>query len=182
LQKRKKTSSSTKASGRTNGSLDWYFMEYERSKYGKAYRKGCSHYGSGIGLATAKRFVSEGAYVFISGRRQDELDKAVAILGSGVRGVQGDVSNLDDLDRLFATVQAEKGHEDVLFANAGIGNMSPLSAMRTSPRGVSVGSQFLFRSESGFGEGDRRRVKGEAMNTSDISEAQGPEGNTRPWA
>src|SRR6202171_4218399 len=76
---------------------------------------------SGIGLAAAKRFVSEGAYVFISGRRQDELDKAVAILGSGVTGVQGDISNLDDLDRLFATVQAEKGHVDVLFANAGIG-------------------------------------------------------------
>jgi len=84
---------------------------------------------SGIGLATAKRFVSEGAYVFITGRRQDELDKAVAILGSGVTGVQGDVSNLDDLDRLFATVQAEKGHVDVMFANAGIGGMSPLGAI-----------------------------------------------------
>jgi NAD(P)-dependent dehydrogenase (short-subunit alcohol dehydrogenase family) len=84
---------------------------------------------SGIGLATAKRFVSEGAYVFISGRRQDELDKAVAILGSGVTAVQGDISNLDDLERLFATVQAEKGHVDVLFANAGIGNMSPLGAI-----------------------------------------------------
>jgi len=84
---------------------------------------------SGIGLATAKRFISEGAYVFITGRRQDELDKAVATLGSGVRGVQGDVSNLDDLDRLFATVQAEKGHVDVLFANAGIGGMSPLGAI-----------------------------------------------------
>src|SRR6202166_5052409 len=84
---------------------------------------------SGIGLATAKRFVSEGAYVFITGRRQDELDKAVATLGSAVTGVQGDVSNLDDLDRLFATVQAEKGHVDVLFANAGIGNRSPLGAI-----------------------------------------------------
>jgi NAD(P)-dependent dehydrogenase (short-subunit alcohol dehydrogenase family) len=84
---------------------------------------------SGIGLATAKRFVSEGAYVFISGRRQDELDKAVAILGSGATGVQGDISNLDDLDRLFATVQAEKGHVDILFANAGIGTTSPLGAI-----------------------------------------------------
>jgi NAD(P)-dependent dehydrogenase (short-subunit alcohol dehydrogenase family) len=84
---------------------------------------------SGIGLAAAKRFVSEGAYVFITGRRQDELDKAVATLGSGVRGVQGDVSNLDDLDRLFATVRAEKGHVDVLFANAGIGGMSPLGSI-----------------------------------------------------
>jgi NAD(P)-dependent dehydrogenase (short-subunit alcohol dehydrogenase family) len=84
---------------------------------------------SGIGLATANRFVSEGAYVFITGRREDELDKAVAVLGSGVTGVQGDISNLDDLDRLFATVQAEKGHVDVLFANAGIGGMSPLGAI-----------------------------------------------------
>jgi NAD(P)-dependent dehydrogenase (short-subunit alcohol dehydrogenase family) len=84
---------------------------------------------SGIGLATAKRFVSEGAYVFITGRRQDELDKAVVTLGSGVMGVQGDISNLDDLDRLFAIVQAEKGHLDVLFANAGIGGMSPLRAI-----------------------------------------------------
>jgi NAD(P)-dependent dehydrogenase (short-subunit alcohol dehydrogenase family) len=84
---------------------------------------------SGIGLATAKRFVSEGAYVFITGRRQDELDKVVATLGSAVTGVQGDISNLNDLDRLFATVQAGKGHVDVLFANAGIGNMSPLGAI-----------------------------------------------------
>jgi NAD(P)-dependent dehydrogenase (short-subunit alcohol dehydrogenase family) len=84
---------------------------------------------SGIGLAAAQRFVAEGAYVFITGRRQDELDKAVATLGSGVAGVQGDISNLDDLDRLFATVQKEKGHVDVLFANAGIGNLSPLGAI-----------------------------------------------------
>src|SRR6202011_3108210 len=84
---------------------------------------------SGIGLATAQRFVAEGAYVFITGRRQDELDKSVAALGSGVTAVQGDISNLDDLDRLFAAVQAEKGHVDVLFANAGIGNMSPLGAI-----------------------------------------------------
>jgi NAD(P)-dependent dehydrogenase (short-subunit alcohol dehydrogenase family) len=84
---------------------------------------------SGIGLATAKRFVSEGAYVFITGRRQDELDKAVVTLASGVTGVQGDISNLDDLDRLFATVQAQKGHVDVLFANAGIGGMNPLRAI-----------------------------------------------------
>jgi NAD(P)-dependent dehydrogenase (short-subunit alcohol dehydrogenase family) len=84
---------------------------------------------SGIGLATAKRFVSEGAYLFITGRRQDELDKAIATLGSGVTGVQGDISNLDDLDRLFATVQAEKGQVDVLLANAGIGGMSPLGAI-----------------------------------------------------
>jgi NAD(P)-dependent dehydrogenase (short-subunit alcohol dehydrogenase family) len=84
---------------------------------------------SGIGLATAKRFVAEGAYVFITGRRQEELDKAVAILGAGVTGVQGDVSNLADLDRLFATVKAEKGHIDIMLANAGLGNMVPLGAI-----------------------------------------------------
>src|ERR1700736_1492433 len=84
---------------------------------------------SGIGLATAQRFVAEGAYVFVTGRRRDELDKAVATLGSGVTGVQGDISNLDDLDRLFATVQADKGHVDRLFANAGVGGRSPLGAI-----------------------------------------------------
>lgn len=84
---------------------------------------------SGIGLATAKRFLSEGAYVFITGRRQDELDKAVTSLGSGVTGVQGDISNLADLDRLFATVKAEKGHIDIMLANAGLGNMAPLGAI-----------------------------------------------------
>jgi NAD(P)-dependent dehydrogenase (short-subunit alcohol dehydrogenase family) len=84
---------------------------------------------SGIGLASAKLFIAEGAYVFITGRRQDELDKAVASLGSGVTGVQGDVSNLDDLDRLFATVKAEKGHVDIMFANAGIGGMNPLGSI-----------------------------------------------------
>jgi len=84
---------------------------------------------SGIGLATAKLFIAEGAYVFITGRRQEELDKAVAILGSGVSGVQGDVSKLDDLDRLYAIVKAEKGHVDIMFANAGIGDMSPLGSI-----------------------------------------------------
>jgi NAD(P)-dependent dehydrogenase (short-subunit alcohol dehydrogenase family) len=75
---------------------------------------------SGIGLATAERFIKEGAHVFITGRRQAELDKAVALLGSNVTAVQGDVSKLADLDRLFSTVLAEKGHLDVLVANSGI--------------------------------------------------------------
>jgi NAD(P)-dependent dehydrogenase (short-subunit alcohol dehydrogenase family) len=81
---------------------------------------------SGIGLATAQRFVEEGAYVFITGRRQGELDAAVRQNGKNVTGVQGDVSNLEDLDRLYATVKEKKGHIDILFANAGIGEFAPL--------------------------------------------------------
>jgi NAD(P)-dependent dehydrogenase (short-subunit alcohol dehydrogenase family) len=84
---------------------------------------------SGIGLATARRFVAEGAYVFITGRRQSELDAAVKQIGRGVTAVQGDVSNLDDLDRLYATVKEQKGHIDILFANAGIGEFAPLGAI-----------------------------------------------------
>src|SRR5471032_3131861 len=75
---------------------------------------------SGIGLATAQRFVKEGAYVYITGRRQSELDKAVALIGSNVTAVQGDVSSLPDLDRLFATVKAAKGRVVVLVANSGV--------------------------------------------------------------
>ena len=81
---------------------------------------------SGIGLATAKRFVAEGAYVFVTGRREAELDEAVASIGANVRGVRGDVSSLDDLDRLYRTVRDEKGRIDVLFANAGLGEFLPL--------------------------------------------------------
>ena len=82
---------------------------------------------SGIGLATAQRFVDEGAYVFITGRRQSELDAAVRQIGkNNVTGVQGDVSNLEDLDQLYATVKQQKGRIDVLFANAGIGEFAPL--------------------------------------------------------
>ena len=75
---------------------------------------------SGIGLATAKRFVNEGAYVFITGRREAELEAAVKEIGRNVTGVQGDVSNLGDLDRLFAQIKQEKGKLDIVFANAGI--------------------------------------------------------------
>ena len=84
---------------------------------------------SGIGLATAKKFVEEGAYVFITGRRQAELDKAVAEIGSNVTPVQGDASNLDDLDRLFEEVAAKKGKLDVLFANAGFVEPKPTPAV-----------------------------------------------------
>ena len=81
---------------------------------------------SGMGLATAKRFVAEGAYVFITGRRQAELDRAVKEIGRNVTGVQGDASKLADLDRLYATVKKEKGRIDILFANAGVGELGPL--------------------------------------------------------
>jgi NAD(P)-dependent dehydrogenase (short-subunit alcohol dehydrogenase family) len=84
---------------------------------------------TGIGLASAKRFIAEGAFVFILGRRQAELDAAVAELGGRAKGVQGDISNADDLDRLFAAVKADKGPIDVLFANAGLGNLAPLGAI-----------------------------------------------------
>ncbi len=74
----------------------------------------------GIGLATARQFVNEGAYVFITGRRDPELAAAVEDIGRNVTGVQGDVSNLDDLDRLFAQIKREKGKLDIVFANAGV--------------------------------------------------------------
>jgi NAD(P)-dependent dehydrogenase (short-subunit alcohol dehydrogenase family) len=80
----------------------------------------------GIGLATAKRFVNEGAYVFITGRRDTELAEAVKEIGKNVTGVQGDVSNLADLDRLFAQIKREKGTLDIVFANAGIAKYAPL--------------------------------------------------------
>jgi len=84
---------------------------------------------SGIGLATARRFVAEGAHVFITGRRQAELDAAVRQIGRNVTGVRGDVSNLADLDRLFATVKQQRGRLDVLFANAGVPELAPLGSI-----------------------------------------------------
>jgi NAD(P)-dependent dehydrogenase (short-subunit alcohol dehydrogenase family) len=81
---------------------------------------------SGMALATAKLFVEEGAYVFITGRRKDKLDEAVKAIGHHVTGVQGDASNLDDLDRLYETVKETKGKIDVLFASAGMGSMAKL--------------------------------------------------------
>jgi NAD(P)-dependent dehydrogenase (short-subunit alcohol dehydrogenase family) len=81
---------------------------------------------SGIGLATAKRFEQEGAYVFITGRRQANLDEAVKQIGRNVTGVQGDVAKLADLDRLFEQIKKEKGRLDIVFANAGIAKFAPL--------------------------------------------------------
>jgi NAD(P)-dependent dehydrogenase (short-subunit alcohol dehydrogenase family) len=81
---------------------------------------------SGIGLATAKRFVEEGAHVVITGRREKELEEAAALIGRNVTTVVGDVSRLDDLDRLYAVVKEKHGHIDILFANAGAGTIAPL--------------------------------------------------------
>src|SRR5437762_2289001 len=84
---------------------------------------------SGIGLATAKRFVSEGAYVFITGRREPELAAAVGEIGRNVTGVQGDVSIPGDLDRLFAQITRENGRLEVVFANAGVARLAPLGTI-----------------------------------------------------
>jgi NAD(P)-dependent dehydrogenase (short-subunit alcohol dehydrogenase family) len=84
---------------------------------------------SGIGLATAKRFVQEGAYVFVTGRTQSKLDAAVKQIGSNVTGIQGDVANLGDLDRLFAQIKKDKGKLDIVFANAGIAKYAPLGSI-----------------------------------------------------
>ena len=85
---------------------------------------------AGIGLATAKRFTSEGASVYITGRRQSELDEAVKEIGDNAIGVQGDVSNLADLDRLYGTVKQQKDQIDILFANAGVAELSPRGRSR----------------------------------------------------
>jgi len=84
---------------------------------------------SGIGLATAKQFVNEGTYVFITGRRNPELAAAVKEIGRNVTGIQGDVSNLGDLDRLFAQIKREKGKLDIVFANAGVARYAPFGTV-----------------------------------------------------
>src|ERR1700729_1338746 len=82
----------------------------------------------GIGLATAQLFVREGAYVFITGRRQKELDEAVKAIGNNVAAIQGDVAKLADLDRLYQAVEA-KGRIDIVFANAGVAEVAPLGSI-----------------------------------------------------
>ncbi|MCC8955890.1 SDR family oxidoreductase [Bradyrhizobium sp. Pear77] len=84
---------------------------------------------SGIGLETAKLFAKEGAFVFITGRRQAELEKAVAAIGSNAKGIRGDIANLGDLDRLFQEIKEVKGRLDILFANAGLGEFAPLGTI-----------------------------------------------------
>jgi NAD(P)-dependent dehydrogenase (short-subunit alcohol dehydrogenase family) len=88
---------------------------------------------SGIGLATAKRFVNEGTYVFITGRREPELAAAAKEIGRNLTAVRGDVSNLDDLDRLFAQIHRGKGRLDIVFANAAVAKCAPLTMSRIVP-------------------------------------------------
>ena len=106
-------------------------MDVQRRLHGKLDDKVALITGgnSGIGLATAKRFVQEGAYVFITGRRQSQLDEAVKQVGSNVTGVQGDVAKLGDLDRLFEQIKKDKGRLDIVFANAGIAKYAPLGSI-----------------------------------------------------
>ena len=85
--------------------------------------------GSGIGLASARRFIKEGAFVYIFGRRQEVLDRALETLGDNARAVQGSVSDLADLDRLYERVKAERDGLDILLANAGTGSFAPLGAI-----------------------------------------------------
>jgi NAD(P)-dependent dehydrogenase (short-subunit alcohol dehydrogenase family) len=94
---------------------------------------------SGIGRATAKRFVAEGAYVFITGRREAELAESVRQVGKNLTGVLGDVAKIDDLDRLFAQIEREKGKLDILFANAGITTITPWTS---SPRRITTPSSI----------------------------------------
>src|SRR5260370_39716928 len=91
---------------------------------------------SGMALASAKLFVDEGAYVFITGRRRENLDKAVKAIGRNVTGVQGDSANLADLDRLYDAVKREKGHIDVVFASPGHGGARPLGGSTGEQVGV----------------------------------------------
>ena len=91
---------------------------------------------SGIGLATAKRFVAEGAYVFITGRRKAELDAAVREIGNDVTAVQGDIAKLADLDKLYDLVKRTTDRVDILFANAGVAELAPLGEITEEPAGA----------------------------------------------
>jgi len=84
---------------------------------------------SGIGLASAKHFVAEGAFVYITGRRQEQLNAACAEIGKNVKAIQGDVSNMTDLDNIFSTIKSEHNRLDIVFANAGLGTLEPLGSI-----------------------------------------------------
>jgi len=113
---------------------------------------------SGIGLATAKAFVNEGAYVFITGRRDSELATAVKDIGTNVIGVQGDVSNLGDLDRLFAQIKREKGKLDIVFANADVATYAPFGKITEEQY------DSIFNIKGGiWNHGDRSRSASSAV-------------------
>ena len=109
---------------------------------------------AGIGLATAKRFVGEGAYVFITGRREAELASAEREIGKNVRAIQGDVARLEDLDRLFAQIHQLKGRLDVIFANAGTARFG---ALGPSPKSSST--RCLAQTSKGFSSRYKRRFR-----------------------
>jgi NAD(P)-dependent dehydrogenase (short-subunit alcohol dehydrogenase family) len=113
------------------GELNARLTDVEENNMGKLDGKVALITGgnSGIGYATAKRFLQEGAYVYITGRRQSKLDEAVKQLGANATGVPGDVANFRDLDRLFEQIKKEKGKLDIVFANAGIAKYAPLGTI-----------------------------------------------------
>jgi len=116
---------------------------------------------SGLALATAKRFVEEGAYVFITGRRQEALDEAVKLIGRNVTSVQGDAANLDDLDRLFDTVKKQKGKIDILFASAGKGEPAVLGEITEQHFDREFGlivRGTLFTAQKGVAADQGRRI------------------------
>jgi NAD(P)-dependent dehydrogenase (short-subunit alcohol dehydrogenase family) len=108
---------------------------------------------SGIGFSTTQLFVEEGAYVFITGRRQTELDEAVKQIGENVTGIQGDMSNLADLDRLYAIVKQQKGQIDILFANAGTGEFLPLEQIRQTSEDLALMYEWFERIGTGVDVG-----------------------------
>lgn len=116
--------------------------------------------GSGIGLATAKRFAEEGARVFMTGRRAEQLGAAVSEVGGSARGVQGDIANLGDLDRLYEIVKAEAGHLDIVFANAGGGEFAPLGAITEEhyDRTFDINVKGTLHSSESVAAFERRRI------------------------
>src|SRR5262249_13200811 len=132
----------------------------------------------GIGFATAKQFVEEGAYVFITGRREPETAAAVTEIGSNVTGVQGDVSNLGDLDRLFAQIKREKGRLDIVFANAGVAKFAPLGEITEE---VSVHGTKMTAVQSGLGRGTGTRRPLATVGHSGTPQLSGRGGPGEPW-
>jgi NAD(P)-dependent dehydrogenase (short-subunit alcohol dehydrogenase family) len=122
---------------------------------------------SGIGLATAKEFVNEGAYVFITGRRERELAAAVDAIGKNVIGIQGDMAKLADLDRVYAKIKQDKGRLDIVFANAGIAKSAALGdtteELYDATFGVNVKGCPVHRAESAAADAGRRRHRAECV-------------------